>query len=148
MGKDEEDIYVEVGDMHSEKFDLIPKFEKDVPDIMSKAATKTLKASKGIKSQKPKGKEEKAYKIGGTLSKLVKKDKGNAAELSCEVEMVITDWHKGTLVSGRLLGKAKIGISADASEKDLRGDAAACVDGATAGAIKTAVEWITTDGRK
>jgi hypothetical protein len=142
MANPAKDIYVEVGNMSSEETEADPKLKKEMPGVMKAAAEDLIKKTKGITSTKPKDKKAKAYAISGTLTKLKKEPKGKEALLSCAVNMVLTEWPSGKMVTGRLDGSAKTKVPADQSEKQLRGDADACVAAAVSGAIETALNYI------
>lgn len=147
MAKDNEDVYVECGPMSSEKTEADPKLKNDMPDVMSEGVAKVIKKTKGIKTQKPKDKKEKGYAISGTLTKLTKEPKGKEALLTCEVNMVLTEWPSGKMVTASLTGRAKTNVPVDQTDKQLRGDAEACVAAAASGATKTALDHVLSQAK-
>ncbi len=138
------DKYLKIEKMKSDKTDADPNLQKDVPDIMKKAAIEAVSGSKGVTPDEPKNQNGKGYVISGTLTKLTRETKGKQDIYTCVVNMVLAEWPSGKLVAGKLEGKTKVAAQSGATVKQAKKDAEACVAEATKGATITAIDWIIT----
>jgi hypothetical protein len=134
-------IKIKIGDMESDKVEFDAKLLKDITKIMKSSAEGAVKGSSDFELD---GKAAKGYAISGRLTQLKKEVKGKDQITSCTVTFILAELPQQKILSGKYEGTAKVKSQPSDNPKDLKGDAEACVEGATKDGVLAGLKKIKT----